>query len=173
MLGVRKIKVAFRRFARMQKRNLMYRVINPARYGFDLVRFRLASAHAVQNSSTRPIRVALISDLDASGSEHQLDPFSTYRSKLRQELRLISLHFVLRDVLRAPKLLLTHFDVIILKMSFRTSLSNALHVVRTIRSSLKSNHLIYFDGDDDLCIQWPRFSRPSTCTSRNIYLATS
>jgi hypothetical protein len=40
-------------------------------------------------------------------------------------------------------------------MSFRTSLSDALHVVRTIRSSLKSSHLIYFDGDDDLCIQWP------------------
>jgi hypothetical protein len=143
MLGVRKNRVAFRRFARSQKRNLIYRLINPARYCLDLARCRFASGHAAQNAATRRIRVALVSDLDASGSEHQLDPFSTNRSKLRQKLQLILLHFVLKDVLRAPKLLLSHFDIVILKMSFRTSPSKAMHIVRTIRSSLNRSQNLF------------------------------
>jgi hypothetical protein len=64
-------------------------------------------------------------------------------------------HLLLKDVLRAPKLILSGFDVIILKMSYRTEPSEALDTVRIIRNAIGAKELIYFDGDDDLCVQWP------------------
>ena len=47
------------------------------------------------------------------------------------------------------------FDVVILKMSFYTKPNDALRFVQTIRAAFNGKRLIYFDGDDDLCVQWP------------------
>jgi Glycosyl transferases group 1 len=155
MLNAKQVKAALMRYASRQKRNLIYRAINPARYCFDLSCVKLGRRRAIKNTATRPIRVALISDLGAYCSEEQFNPFSTYRLELRNKLQLISLHLLLKDALRAPKLILSHFDIIALKMSFRTNPFEALRVVRTIRNAVNSKRIIYFDGDDDLGVQWP------------------
>ena len=151
--SAKQVKIAIRGHARRQKVKLIHRVINPARYCFDFARVKLG--RPIKNIVARPIRVALISDLDAKCSEEQFNPFSTYRSELRNKLQLISLHLVLKDTLRAPKLILSPFDIIVLKMSFRTNVTEALRVVRTIRNAVGGKPIIYFDGDDDLGVQWP------------------
>jgi len=131
------------------------RAVNPARYLLDSVRLALDASGAAEPTRARPIRVALVSDGDAATSEEQFTPFSAYRAELRQRMRLISVHLLLKDVLRAPKLILAPFDIVVLKMSFRAPAVEALRVTRTIRAAIGSKRLIYFDGDDDLCIQWP------------------
>jgi glycosyltransferase involved in cell wall biosynthesis len=99
--------------------------------------------------------VALVSDGVEFTSEEQLSPFRAYRVELRAKLQLISLRLQLSDVLRAPRLLLAPFDIIILKMSFRTPTAEALRKVQCIREAAGGRKVLYFDGDDDLCIQWP------------------
>jgi hypothetical protein len=150
----KKLKTVVRGHLSRQKQNLRHRAINPARYCRDLVRVRLR-ARLVKNISTPPISVALISDLDAPSSEQQFYPFSAYRSELLDILQLVSVHLILKDVLRAPRLILSRFDIIVLKMSYRTTASEALSVVRTVRNAVGGKHIIYFDGDDDICVQWP------------------
>jgi hypothetical protein len=61
---------------------------------------------------------------------------------------------LLQDVLRAPKLL-ESFDVILLKISFRTPRGQVNDIVRKIRNAAGERPIVYFDGDDDICIQWP------------------
>jgi hypothetical protein len=155
MFDAKKIKAKLRRYASQQKTKLIHRVVNPGRYCIELAYVKLCERDQINRGTGRPIRVALISDLDAYCSEEQFTPFSTYRFKLRKELKLISVHLLIRDVLRAPRLILSSFDIIVLKISFRTDPSDAQRIVRTIRTALKNTRILYFDGDDDLCIQWP------------------
>src|ERR1700733_7917005 len=106
-LDAQQIKNTIRRHGSRQKRNLIHRAINPARYCGDLLRVSLGGSSFAARESTRPIHVALISDLKSYCSEQQFNPFSTYRKELRDKLRLVSLHFHLQDVLRAPLLILS------------------------------------------------------------------
>jgi len=155
MIDAKKAKATLRRHASQQKTKLIHRALNPARYCVELACDKLGESGPLSRAVGRPIRVALISDLDAYCSEEQFTPFSTYRFKLRKNLRLISVHLIIKDVLRAPRLILSSFDIIVVKMSFRTIPSEALRIVRTIRTAVHSKRIIYFDGDDDLSIQWP------------------
>ena len=93
--------------------------------------------------------------LPNSTSEEQFNPFSYCRTELRNRSKLISVHLLMADVVRSPFFFLKPFDLIVLKMSFRTGAHEALNIVRTITGALNGRHLIYFDGDDDLCVQWP------------------
>jgi hypothetical protein len=155
MLSIARLKSSFRRYASRQKQKLIYRAINPARYLADLARVGFVKDRVIKNAPARPIRMALVSDRDAYCSEEQFTPFSTYRADLRSKLRLITLQLLLKDALCAPRLIFTHFDIIGLKMSYLTSSSDALRVVRTIRNAVNGKCIIYFDGDDDLGVQWP------------------
>jgi hypothetical protein len=155
MFDAKKVKATLRRHASQQKTKLIHRALNPARYCVDLACDTLRERGPISRAIGQPIRVALISDLDAYCSEEQFTPFSTYRLKLRENLRLISVHLIINDVLRAPRLILSRFDIIVVKLSFRTNPTEALRIVRTIRTAAHSKRIIYFDGDDDLCIQWP------------------
>jgi Glycosyl transferases group 1 len=127
--------------------------IDPAYYILELFSSTLSCLGSGERRRT--LRVALVSDGDASSSEEQFNPFSACRSRLRRELRLVSLELRLRDVLRAPKLFLSSFDVVVLKLSFRLPRADAVRVVNKIRSAVSDRRIIYFDGDDDACIQWP------------------
>jgi hypothetical protein len=151
-LNVTKFRVEFRRYASRQKQKLIHRALNPSRYLMDLARAGLEPAGP--GAPARPIRMVLVSDRDAYCSEQQFNPFSTYRRELRTKLRLVSLQLVLNDVLKAPKLILSPFDIIGLKLSYCTTDSEALRIVRMIREAVGSKRIIYFDGDDDLGIQW-------------------
>jgi Glycosyl transferases group 1 len=145
---------AIRPYLKRQKLNLIYRVRNPIKYCLDVGRVRLASTP--NQSSGGLIRVALISDLDAPSSEQQFYPFSTYRSRLREELHLASAHLMLKDALRFPRIILSCFDIVILKLSYRTDADEALRIARSFRQAVGSKAFVYFDGDDDICVQWPK-----------------
>lgn len=138
---------------------LKYRLIRLRRRSIDPVCYLLELLYSVlgglvSGERRRTQRVALVSDGDASSSEQQFSPFSDDRSPLRRELKLVSLQLVLEDVLRAPRLILSPFDVVVLKLSFRVPRAEAISIVRTIRDAVGSRRIIYFDGDDDVCIQW-------------------
>jgi Glycosyl transferases group 1 len=150
--------VTFRQLVRPlvpRRVNFLRRAVNPARYLLDSARLAIDGNDAGGTTRTRPTHVVLVSDDGASTSEEQFTPFSTYRADLRQRLRLISVHLLLKDVLRAPKLILAPFDIVALKMSFRSRPAEALRVASTIRNAVDGKRVIYFDGDDDLCVQWP------------------
>jgi hypothetical protein len=143
------------RFAYRPARILRH-AVGPARCLLDLAYLKLSSGtRQAAFGGDRVVKVALVSDRDAPTSEQQLYPFSFYRPDLRDGLRLVSAPLVLGHVLRAPKLILSPFDIVVLKMSFRTSAAEASNVVRTIAEGLNGQRLIYFDGDDDICVQWP------------------
>jgi hypothetical protein len=144
-----------RRYLGRQKQNLKHWVIDPSRYCLELAWIRLSATHVDSKKSPRLVRVALISDRDAPASEEQFNPFAAYRLELRRKLGLISLHLTLKAVLTAPSFILSCFDVIILKLSYRTTAAEALETIRAIRQSAGNKRFIYFDGDDDLCVQWP------------------
>ena len=150
-LNLKTAKSSAVQFARRQKRLLRFRVINPGLFCIESALVRLYSGAA----SVRPVRVVLVSDGKESTSEEQFNPFSAYRAELRRELNLISAHLLLKDVLRAPGLLLRRFDVILLKLSFRTARDEVSRAVQKIRSAAAERPIIYYDGDDDLCVQWP------------------
>jgi hypothetical protein len=138
-------------FAREQRKLLRFRLLNPGRYGVERL-FRAGSTRAVKGGR---VRIILLSDAEALTSEEQFSPFSAYRAELRNELGVVSLHLLLQDVLRAPRFFLRSFDVILLKMSFRTARDQVQDIVRRIRSAAGNRPVVYYDGDDDVCVQWP------------------
>lgn len=144
-----------RPFLSRQKSALTYRLWNPLKYAIELSKARFVNEPASSAADfTGRLRVVLVSDLDAPSSEQQFYPFSTYRRALRSRLRFHSVHLKLVDVLRAPRWILSHFDIVILKLSYRTDATEAIDIVRLFRNSIGHKKLLYFDGDDDICIQW-------------------
>jgi hypothetical protein len=142
---------------KLSRLDAVRRIVNPARYLLDLA---IVKVLGVDDTSTpgfnQPIRVALVSDGLVPTSEEQLVPFSSHRFELRDRLKLVSMHLLLKDVLRSPKFILRPFDIVVLKLSFRTNPFDALSIVRAIRGAIDAGRIIYFDGDDDLCVQWPQ-----------------
>jgi hypothetical protein len=130
---------------------LRYRALNPGRYWVD----RYFRGSGADRATGRPIRVLLVSDGKDGTSEAQFHPFSAYRADLIERVGLTSLHLLLQDVLRAPKFFIKSFDIVVLKLSFRTARDRVHSIVRQIRDAAGTRPVVYFDGDDDLCVQWP------------------
>jgi len=129
-------------------RNAKYRFLNPARYV-------LQQARAFGTPGRRGARILLASDLLEYTSEAQYSPFAHYRERLFRELAVSSLH---TDVATAKVLLGlpgVHFDIVGLKLSFRTDNADVESTVRGIHGKLAGAKFVYFDGDDDVNVQWP------------------
>ena len=138
-----------RRFRKLRA-DLSRRVLAPLRYGTENVIASLGNAA----SASGPIRLGLVSDGAEITSEEQFNPFAAFRSELRRKLGVISLKCSVDDVLRSPEAYLAPFDIVLLKLSFRKNRSEAQKTIELIRTATRAP-LIYFDGDDDLCVQWP------------------
>jgi hypothetical protein len=149
-MNVKIVKTRVAQFAREQRKLFRFRALNPGRYGVE----RAIAGSGIGVPGGRRVRVILVSDAREVTSEEQFNPFVAYRSELKERLGVISLHLLLQDVLRAPKLLQS-FDVILLKISFRTPRDEVNRIVRQIRNAAGDRPIVYFDGDDDICIQWP------------------
>jgi hypothetical protein len=137
------------------RRKLAFRLFNPARYVLDVASLKHSGFPNANSEEAKQYRILLISDDRVATSEEQFNPFSLCRTLLRDSLNLATVHLLLDDVMLSPKLLLKPFDIIILKLSFRTDAAEAINVVRSISNAIAGRRLIYFDGDDDLCVQWP------------------
>jgi hypothetical protein len=123
--------------------------LEPLHYAFQTALARAAKT----TSGSKPTRAALVSDGIEITSEEQFHPFAASRAELRRKLGVVSLKKPLNDVLRSPQCL-ARFDLVILKLSFRENRTQALTIAKTMKAAT-SSPLIYFDGDDDLCVQWP------------------
>lgn len=130
------------------KRSLRFGLVEPARHLVD---------HAIASlTSTSVTRLCVISDDQVYTSEQQLAPLDTHRSALRTELGVVFGRTLVRDALGMSPSELGRFDALLLKLSYRTPAAEALRLVRTLRERAGTRvRLVYLDGDDDLCVQWP------------------
>lgn len=137
---------------RKSARNLLrFRLIEPIRYAVDVAKAAMeAERHA-------PLKILLVDDQTTYTSEQQFAPLLADRDRFRRRLRVVFNYQLLSDVLLMPRRVMQRYDVVGLKLGFRTPLAEVLRVTQTIKSALASDaKLVYFDGDDDLCVQWPK-----------------
>jgi hypothetical protein len=101
-------------------------------------------------------RILLASDQAHYTSEQQFAPLKAYNSALRAQLGVVLDEVLLGAALAMPAAFMRRYDAILFKLSFRTPEREALRITRRLRERAGDRvKLIYFDGDDDLCIQWP------------------
>lgn len=130
---------------RSLKRSLAYGVFYPLRYRLDL-------AAARRRRRQRALRVLIASDDLAPTSESQFDPLWRDRSFLLG--RGVALDHKLMETALAsgPRI---GYDAVFAKLSFRTGKAAAIAAIGRLRTQYPGAGLIYFDGDDDCCVQWP------------------
>lgn len=127
---------------------LRFRMAEPVRFG--------AGVAAELLSRRRTVKVLLVSDQAVYTSEQQFAPLVAGRAALR-ERGIVFQRQLVRDALALPRGLLRCYDVVGLKLGFRTAPAEAERVSRALRGSMAPHaKLVYFDGDDDLCVQWPQ-----------------
>lgn len=135
--------------ATSRKAQLRYRLQYPLRYALDQTRARF-------RSTAPPIcRILIASDDLAYTSEQQFAPLLASRRLIGEELGVVFDQRLIDEVLASPGLNTARYDAAFLKLSFRTPAGDALEKVASLKRRLSpSVKLVYFDGDDDACIQW-------------------
>ncbi len=135
-----------------------FRLYKPAKYLADLIRITIennAPQPQVQTPYSRGLRVLLLSDDREYTSEQQFAPFFAYRQVLRHEYRLAFNHMLISDILQLPAFFIKTYDLILVKFSFQTPDTQARQIIKQLYEMKGRAKLVYCDGDDDLCIQWP------------------
>jgi len=78
------------------------------------------------------------------------------RAGFREQLGVVFHYKLLSALLLLPRRVLPRYHVIGFKLGYPSSPAEVLNVARTIKSALAPGaKLVYFDGDDDLGVQWP------------------
>lgn len=134
------------RVARAIKQHACY----PLRYMAD----RIAVQFNGKSDPSATRRVAIISDGFAGCSEEQISPLCEYRERLRDQYKIVLRQMNLDDVLISGLKSLSRFDIICLKMTYRTPCDMATDVIDRVRASAPGARIVYLDGDDDICVQW-------------------
>ncbi len=103
-----------------------------------------------------PYQALLISDGEAYTSEEQFAPILRWASYLSDQAGLVLQHRELKAGLSMPASSLNEFDMIGLKLSFKTPEREAVAIVKDLKLRIADSptKLVYFDGDDDLNVQW-------------------
>jgi hypothetical protein len=101
----------------------------------------------------------VLSDGLAVGSEAQFDPLQRYATLLQDRLGVVFRFMRLADGMRLERSAFSRFHVLGLKFSFRAQ--EPWQIVSRFRENLSGTgtKLVYFDGDDDVCVQWPAVLR--------------
>ena len=89
----------------------------------------------------------------------QFDPLRRYAGLLRRRLGVVFYHMRLTDAMELTLAALSRFHAVGLKLDFRTP--DPIRIVSHFRerTSETDAKLVYFDGDDDVCVQWPAVLR--------------
>jgi hypothetical protein len=135
-----------------------YRLQYPSEYRLGLMR---AGLRRSLNSGAAPLRFLIVSDGLALSSEPQFDPLWRHAGALRDRLGTVFHRMRLSDAMRLGRSALSRFDAVGLKLTFRTPDDEAVRTVAHFRdrTSGPGAKLVYFDGDDDACVQWPEALR--------------
>jgi hypothetical protein len=103
-----------------------------------------------------PLRILLLSDGAAYTSEQQFAPLARHAALLRRRFGATFVHRRLHGAAAPPASALAGFDIVGFKVGFRTPADAAARLARDLRRASGANtRLVYFDGDDDACVQWP------------------
>lgn len=127
---------------------------SPASYR---IRASLVQVRHKANSGPKLLQLLLVSDGTAYSSEQQFAPILRHATLLRRQLGVVVQHRSVDAAVMIKPRDLSSFQLVGLKFSFRTPQSRAESLVRHFRTALMEGptRLVYFDGDDDLNIQWP------------------
>jgi len=127
--------------------------LHPATYALR----RLAALARHKLAGGPPVtRFLLLSDWLVGTSEQQFAPMARHERELREQLGIVFVrrhfHDIERDVVRG----IAGFDVIGVKWSFQTAQPEVLEMLQRIRDACRAAgaRIVYFDGDDDLAVQW-------------------
>lgn len=102
-------------------------------------------------------RAILLSDFAGYTSDQQYAPVMRNASVLHASAGINTMVMTLESALGRSDRFLQRFDTVGLKMLFSNSEDTVVSVMNDIRSRMMPGaKLIYFDGDDDLNVQWPR-----------------
>ncbi|MFI5458436.1 MAG: glycosyltransferase [Isosphaerales bacterium] len=131
---------------------LQYRLQYPGAYRLGLVK---AGFRRMLNSKAVPIRFLIVSDGVAYASEQQFAPLRRYAGLLRSRLGVVFYYMRLSDGMRLNRAALSRFHAVGLKLNFRAREAGRIVFQFRERISGTGTSLVYFDGDDDVCVQWP------------------
>lgn len=137
---------------------IIFRLYNPATYLRDLVELTTANAFSQPqslNPKIKTIKLLITSDNKAYTSEQQFSPIGASRKQLRQKFRLALNKMLIKDVLNLPASFVRSYDIIFVKLHFRTPADEAKQIIQRLYTIKGDAKIVYFDGDDDACIQWP------------------
>ena len=103
----------------------------------------------------------LVSDGLAYTSEQQFAPIVRHAAALRRRFGVVVQQVSLERALMLQPSALASADILGLKLSFKCPAAEAERITSQFRSMLagRKAKLVYFDGDDDACIQWPKVLR--------------
>jgi hypothetical protein len=128
--------------------HLSDRLVEPFAYSY--------SKQLSQRSGKTRASLLLLSDGLAWTSEEQFAPMLQYRSALSRRFGICVRHQHVRDASRLDSAFFDEYDIVGLKLSAFTDPANARQTVELVRARMRpSSKLLYFDGDDDICIAWP------------------
>jgi hypothetical protein len=131
------------------KEKIRYRVQYPLRYASDALRSYLSG------DESKTCRILIASDNLAVTSDEQFAPLLANRDRIRGELGIIFNQRLIDDVLASDQIETSNYDVVLAKLSFMTPALQALKKITRLRQLFPHPiKIIYFDGDDDSCIQW-------------------
>jgi len=130
------------------KEKIRYRLQYPLRYKTDLLR----AAFLGNKSPTR--RVLIASDNRTPTSEEQFTPLLANRQRVFSELGVVLAQRLIDEVL-ASGTRGSAYDVILAKVSFNIPPAEAVDKIARLRRQFPHPcRIIYFDGDDDCCVQF-------------------
>jgi glycosyltransferase involved in cell wall biosynthesis len=114
-----------------------------------------AGFRRILDPKAETIRFLIVSDGRDYTSEQQFAPFRRYAAQLE---RILGVHFCymrLSEGVRIDRPALAQFSALGIKVSHRSD--NAAEVAAQFRERAAGTDtkLLYFDGDDDVCVQWP------------------
>lgn len=129
-------------------------MLEPLTYGAARAR---AGVRYKVSGGPAPRSFLLVTDNGNVTSEQQWAPLRRWRSKFRQELGLVFRWMDLAVAQQLSSAALSRWSVVGLKLSWQKTRVEAVAATRSLRERLDgtTTRLVYFDGDDDLCVQWP------------------
>jgi hypothetical protein len=131
------------------KCKLQYKVQFPLRYAMDSIQVRLRAG------SSAITRILIASDGLAFTSEQQFTPLLANRRRIADELGVVFDQRSIDDVLASSGTISSKYSAVFAKLSFLTPAEEAMDKIARLRRQLAPGvKLVYFDGDDDLCVQW-------------------
>lgn len=106
--------------------------------------------------ATKPVRILVVGDGRAYCSDQQFAPMTRHIEALRREFGHVFRFRLVDDVMNEQAQDFAGYDAVFLKFTFETDARRAQAIAEAFRrrASARATPLIYFDGDDDQCVQW-------------------